>query len=452
MKRAGCKEIAVLLVCVSIPCWFSYRTRLASGGHIRMIDFGALYFGARCAVQHIDPYNPTLALREFEADGGRFAPPDSDEDIDRIVVTRNDNLPTALSLTIPFALLPWWLAQNLWMILTAVLLVTAAFLTWDLGAGEAPILWVALAGFMLAESDLLFRGGNVAGIVISFCVIAVWCFLKQRYVWLGVILIAVSLVLKPQDSGFAWLYFLLAGGTLRKRALQAMAVTGVLALSAVLWLQPVSPLWVPELHQNLHFLLAHGGASDPGPAGMSTHTAAAIIDMQAALSGFKDDPSFYDPFTWLMIGLPIFAWAVASLRKPSSPQGQRLALAAISALTLLPTYHRINDAIILLLALPACAMLWKEPGPIRWFAVGLTSAGILLTATTPMAFLAVNAPEIIAFAAQLPGKLLPALVLHPTPFVLLAMGCFYLWLYLRYDPSRLKDLPAPATITAADPA
>ena len=56
MPKAGWKEIAVLLVCVSIPCTFSYISRAAAGGQILMVDFGALYYGARCAIQHMDPY------------------------------------------------------------------------------------------------------------------------------------------------------------------------------------------------------------------------------------------------------------------------------------------------------------------------------------------------------------------------------------------------------------
>ncbi len=441
MPKAGWKEIALLLVCVSIPCWIICASRRSAGGQIQTIDFGEIYYGARCALHRSDPYNPNLMLREFQKDGGHFAPEASDQGVDRIVVTGTVNLPTALLLTIPFALLPWWLAQNVWMILTAGLLVVAAFLTWDLGAGAAPLLWAALAGFMLAESDLLFKVGNVAGIAISLCVIAVWCFIKPRYVWAGVALLALSLVLKPHDTGLIWLYFLLAGGVLRKRALQTLAIACVLALLAALWIEPLSPHWPRELRSNLAVASVRGGTSDPGPSGIGAHSAGVIIDLQGALSGFKDDAAFYNPLAYLIGGIPILIFAFATLRKRQSPQGTRLALAAISILTLLPLYHRINDAVLLLLALPACAQLWRERGPKRWLAVGLTAAGILATASTPLAFLAVNSERIAAIATKLPGKLPSIFALRPTPFVLLAMGCFYLWVYLRSRPdSAAPDL------------
>ena len=443
MTRAGWKEIAVLLVCVSIPCWYSYGKRTPAGEWL-MADFGELYFGARCAMHGQDPYDPGAMLREFKADGGRFAPSTTAEGVDQIVVTRTVNLPTALLLTVPFALLPWWLAQNVWTILIAALLVTAAFLIWDLGAGAAPLLWAALAGFMLAESYALFKFGNVAGIVVSFSMIAVWCFLKHRHAWIGVLLLALSLVVKPHDSGFIWLYFLLAGGPARKRALQSLGVVAVLAAGSAIWITSISPHWLQEIHTNLAFASSRGGTSDPGPAGLGANTAAAIIDLQGVLSGIKDDPRFYNPAAYLIVGLLILTLFFATVRNPPSAQKVLFALAAIAPLTLLPVYHRVTDAGVLLLALPACATLWREHAPERWIALGLTSAGILFTASTPLAFLAVNFQAIATFAYKLPGRLPAAIILRPTPVVLLAMGCFYLWVYLRNAPARVEK-PSAAT-------
>lgn len=204
MTRAGWKEIAVLLVCVSIPCWFGYASHQSSDWLMQPMDFAEIYFGARCALHHHDPYQPAAMLREFEADGESFTSNklhEREEMVPQLSVMYTRNLPTALFLTIPFALVPWWLAQNLWMILTAALLVSAAFLTWDLGAGTTPLLWASLAGFMLAESDILFQHGNNAGVAEGLCIVSAWCFLKERHAWLGVLLLAVSLVIKPHDSG-----------------------------------------------------------------------------------------------------------------------------------------------------------------------------------------------------------------------------------------------------------
>jgi hypothetical protein len=447
---AGWKEIAVLLFCVSIPCCFSYALRQAAPGEIQMFDFGELYYGARCAMHHLDPYNTSSMLREFELDGGHFArlAPGERESVNQIVITRTVNLPTGLLFAVPFAILPWGVAQVVWMILTAALLATAAYLIWDLGAGAAPLLWLSLAGFMLAESDLLFKVGNLAGISVSLCIIAVWCFIRQRCIFAGILLLAISLVLKPHDSGFVWLYFLVAGGRLRKRALQTLALTAVLAASAALWIQPASPRWLSELHRNVDFEVARGSVDDPGPSGMGAGTAAAIIDLQSILSGVKDDPHFYNPLAYTIAGLPLLILFLVAFRKRPTQDGMLLALAAISALSLLPVYHRINDAGILLLSLPACVLLWNERRPGRSLALVLTSAAILFTASTPLAFLSTNSQAISAVTGKVPGWNATLIAFHATPFILLVMGCFYVWLYLRNQPVRGKPVAGIATASA----
>lgn len=102
---------------------------------------------------------------------------------------------------------------------------------------------------------------------------------------------------------------------------------------------------------------------------------------------------------------------------------------------------------LLLLALAACAILWKEGGVKAWLALGLTAAGILLTTTTPLVLLNENSRVLAAFAAKLSGGLPMILFLRPTPVALLAMGCFYLWVYVRYKPP--VDISEPENATDA---
>lgn len=238
----------------------------------------------------------------------------------------------------------------------------------------------------------------------------------------------------------------MAGGALRKRALQTLAVTALLAGCATLWIAHVSPHWPREMQSNFAFTSAKGSINDPGPFGMA---ARGVINLQSALSFFRDDPHFYNPVSYLICGILIFLWGLKTLRCHFSIEGASLAFAAIAALSLLPVYHRSYDAMLLLLSLPACALLWKVPGPKRWIALGLTSAAILLTASTPSVFLYQNARTLAAFASRLPGRLPTVFVLRPTPFVLLAVGCFYLWLYLRYQPA-LAEQVADAAVSLTD--
>lgn len=424
------KGIAVLLLCISLPSFWGYQVRRNSHGLLGMADFSVLYYGARCAVQHKDPYDPATVLREFKADGRTLPAKPSLKKAMQIGVSTCIYLPSALLLAVPFAVLPWHLAQALWLSLTAILLALAAFSMCDLGLDAGPVLSIFLAGIILVNCELLLLGGNAAGITVSLCVISAWCFLRARYAWAAVLLLAISLVVKPQDAGFVWLYFLLAGGVLRKRAMQILAVVALLALFASVWVAPASPHWMREMRANINSEIVHGGISDSGPSGAIERGAGPIIDLQAAISVFRDDPHFYNLVSYLTVGFLILVWALAVLVKRASPRSALLALAAISALSLLPVYHRPYDAKLLMLTIPACAMLWPEKGPVRWVALGLTSAGILVTSDIPLALSFALYHSSPIPTSTLVGKIVTVLI-WPAPLVLLALGCFYLWVFLR---------------------
>jgi len=129
-----------------------------------------------------------------------------------------------------------------------------------------------------------------------------------------------------------------------------------------------------------------------------------------------------------------------------------LALAAVAALTMLVTYHRPYDAKLLMLTIPACAMLWAEGGPIRWIALAVNTAGLLLTGDLPLAILGILACKLHVGAAGSYGKALTVLLMRPAPLILLAMGIFYLWVYMRYAApdakiSRAQSIPARSEST-----
>jgi hypothetical protein len=109
---------------------------------ILMVDFKAYYYGARCLLQHHDPYDVSELEEVYRTDGGKH-PLETIKA--RQAVTININLPTTLIFVAPFAMLPWGAAHLLWTILTAGSLIIAAFLVWDLGANYAP----AISGVLI---------------------------------------------------------------------------------------------------------------------------------------------------------------------------------------------------------------------------------------------------------------------------------------------------------------
>ncbi|HEV2473093.1 MAG TPA: hypothetical protein VGS41_10530, partial [Chthonomonadales bacterium] len=219
-RRIG---LLFLLLCSGLSIvWGTAAQRNAPGG---ILDFQAVYYGARCLLHHCDPYSESQLQHFFLAED-RDLPAGPSKYLQ--VVTLDVNLPTTSLIVAPLAMLPWKAAHLVWMILTGCTLILAALLLWDVGTTFSPALPVLLIGFLLANLEHLFVGGNAAGIVVGSSIIAAWCFLKDRYAAAGVLCLAISLAIKPHDAGFAWLYFLLAGGIYRRRALQTLAVTVVI--------------------------------------------------------------------------------------------------------------------------------------------------------------------------------------------------------------------------------
>jgi hypothetical protein len=425
------KRIVALLVCIGLSAVYSIVVRQHAGKITLMCDFGEIYFGARCALHGQDPYDANALFHEFAVEGGELPSNPARAKMAHSILSLEFYLPVALLLAVPLAVLPWVIAQNVWMLLIAGSLALAAFLVWDLGAEAAPDIWFLLTCFMLVNCEGLLLDGNAAGISVGLCVVASWCFVRRRHQWAGVLLLALALCFKPHDAGFVWLYFLLAGGLFRKRALQTLAVVAILAIAALLWITPTSPHWPQEIHSSLATVTAHGGTFDPGLSGTTNSGAGQIVDLQAVLSIFWDNPAFYNLTTWIVFGVLLLVWALVTILRRPTRNSTLYAFAAISALSMLPVYHRTNDARLLLLAIPACAILWTGRGPVRWIAFGLTSAAIFLTADMPLAILGAFTRDLAISTSTLSGKLKAVLLLRPTSVVIVALGGFYLWIYLR---------------------
>ncbi len=419
-------------------------TILASTAPAALVDFRELYYSARCLIQHSDPYNANDLMRVYAAEGGFRS---WDNAHARQVLTQYIYLPTAFSFTVPFAMLPWGFAHVLWTALMLGTLIFASFLIWNLGANSSPILSGILIGFLLANSEVLILVGNMAGIAISLCVVAVWCFLRERFALAGVACLAISLAIKPHDAGLVWLYFLLAGGVYFKRALQTLVATVAFGLPGLLWTWHVSPNWIEEWGTNVAAFTGHGGMSDPGPASVGSHGLGMQVNLQAVVSVFRDDPHFYNPVTYLICAPLLILWMFVTLRsrpikgKALIGQGRAwIGLAAIAALSLLPIYHRQTDTKLLLLTVPACAMLWSERGLTGWIALLVTTAGFVFNGDITWAIILGTISRLHLPTGGVTAEILTAVQVFPAPLALLATGVFYLWVYVRRSSRETTEI------------
>jgi hypothetical protein len=176
-----------------------------------------------------------------------------------------------------------------------------------------------------------------------------------------------------------------------------------------------------------------------------------LISLQTVLSLLKDDAHFYNPATWLICAPLLLIWAVTVLRGKISEKNAWLALAAIAALSMLPLYHRQHDTRLLLLIIPAAAVLWAEGGPMARLALLLTAASAVLTANFTIQFLADLAYRLMLSTHGVTGQLLNLALIRPVPLILLITGTFYLWAYVRY-PSGLQDQKCAAFVDKSNQA
>jgi hypothetical protein len=393
------------------------------------VDFRPAYWSARTVLHHGDPYNPEDVLRVYHSGRGDTI---GDPAGDLFAISHSQYPPSELTFTVFFALFPFYVAQSLWIIAVAAGVILAAFLMWKEGSSHAPLATGCLLFLFLINSPSLMAFGNPGCIAVCLCVIAVWCFLGERFIPASILCFAASLSIKPHDVGFVWLYFLLAGGKLRKHALIALAVTVAINLPAVLWITHISPHWMNEMFANVQAFSRPGGLNDPGPGTSGGRGIQMITDLQAIFSLYRNNSAFYNLASYVVCAPFLAAWAIAATRKRVTQTRAWCNVAAIAALSMLPIYHRQYDAKLILLAIPACAILLAERGRVRQLALVVTTIAIVLNGDFTWLIL-------LHLLVKIPfGAIVPYLIVAPVPLSLLALGSFYLWAEMRHVPE-----PAP---------
>lgn len=436
-KGSSAQRKALVWLVLSAAISITWGSAIAARVSFGLPGFKGVFYAAQCLMQHRDAYNPAVLQQVYESQDGRFPSDPSEAFVFRRALLVCVNLPTTLLLLAPFTLWPWKAAAVSWMVLNIAALLAAAYLIW-LEAGKSA-LWPAtlLIALVLANSELIFATANVSGIAAGLCILAVLCFLENRFARIGVFCLGVSLAFKPQLGGLVWCYFMLAGNPYRRRAWQSLFVVAALVLPAVLWVSHLAPQWPQELSANIHALSARGGINDPGPNSLGFRYVDIVISLQSTLSLIRDDPGFYNFTSYLICGLLLIAGAIRVLTSQYTKEGAWLALAAIAALSMLPVYHRIYDAKLLLLTVPACALLWREGGRVKWLAGLMTTLAIASTSDVPATIL-LGMLKAMRDLNNVQGRLLTAFIFHPAPLILLATGSFYLWVYFQRTAVRIE--------------
>lgn len=404
-----------------------------------MCDFDVVYYHDHVLIKGQDPYKEVPATyAEMYLRG--FLDPKSTS-ATKLPYFPCMYPPTALAITSPFGFLPWRPAHVLWMVLLGSSLILSGVLVWEMAAEYAPILAGALIGAFLANSATVLFEGNAGGLAVGLCIIAVWCFFRERFAVLGVVCLALSLALKPHDSGILCIGLLLLGTSYRKRAIQSMLVSGLLALASVVWVTALSAHWFHEWRSNIQAITAPGAPGDPGPFSAASHVVNSAIDAQAFFSVIWDNPRFYASVTYLLCAALWLTWAIATWRRPPDRAHVLLSIGFLATLSLLPVYHWIHDAKLILLAIPcSCQLLSVSRSLARW-GIAITMAALAATADLPRAILTFFVDRVHLPYTTVSGKLFALVFARPAPLCLLATCIFFLYVYVRHAPAAALRTP-----------
>jgi hypothetical protein len=439
--RVGYGVFVVGVLVFLMTSFRGYRETVIDG-----IDFNVVYSSSKCLLDHCDPYKYKVLFQEYTNAGGIVSPANVTTGASLRVFQAYPALypPSSIFWVTPFTLLPFKSALALWMTCSALLFTIAAFLIGDLCRQSSSSVPLILLGLFVATSSNLVTTGQPSSFAISLCAIGVWSLLSNRMPVGGILCFALSLTLKPQLAGLVLVYFLLAAGPTRRRAVLILAATGLLCAPGIFWAAniPAAAHWPQSIRNNLAAGATRGSINDPGPTNFNSMF---VTDLQAIFAVFDDVPRVYNLEAEAVCGVLILIWAFVAFRAPPSRKKDLLGVAAIACLSLLPLYHRHYDARLLLLTLPAVALLMDEGG---WQAILSVAATVaVLCGTHPHSLQTRFAPQ--------PWTLSPLktlLLLRTSPLACLFaasvyLACFVTTLTVASKPTEDALSLRPAELT-----
>ncbi len=120
------------------------------------------------------------------------------------------NPPWLILVLAPMGLLPFSVANLLWVFCNVILIGTALLLTWKLCVGDQKsrgILIAYLAGFLYIETISYLAIGQITGILLLGIVLTIWFIKHEMYFWAGIAALATTI--KPHISYFFLLLLLI---------------------------------------------------------------------------------------------------------------------------------------------------------------------------------------------------------------------------------------------------
>ncbi len=400
-------------------------------------DLVPVYTGAGCLLEGCNPYDTAQLEQQLFQRGGAVSDLPSWE-IDVPVYP-----PSTFLVLTPLTVFHYSLARFLWFLLNGCLLVISAVLVLSICPQSQRWLATILLSLILATSGILLVVGQPGTLAIALVIIASCLFLRGRSLGLGAFLLMLSLAIKPQIGGLLALYFLTQKPYRRYAAVALAGALTLLVCSGLsLRLHPQSANWISTLRANLGATTGPGGSADPRQANQE---AIGDTNLQTLTSIFFVEARTFNSIAYaIFLGL-LTAWIIAVPWSNASLETHFLSLAALSILSLMPMYHRFYDTRLLLLTVPAVAVIFQKRRILGGFIAVLTVLAVISVQYRVQLLLIQNG----SWQRLLHHPLLFILLLRQQNLELLLLFGLYLAAILGvrrsvWLPYEIKRAPSPA--------
>jgi glycosyl transferase family 87 len=313
-------------------------------------DFISPYIQSTAWAKGIDPYSPASLVRLWPVEAER--PEFLDQDLTNGTLLLKRGIPTAYPLTTllvlaPITILPWPLAHAVWLALNvlayAAMGLSLALLI-HLGWNETRTYIFCAFLPALAPFHTGMAAGSIA--IVAVAMTAVVCVAaERRQDILAGTLLAIAVSLKPQIGLPFLLYFLLC----RRWRLAGTAI-GIVALAAALAVLRLTIAGTPWLENYLfdnRMLFSRGSLGDFTEANPIRF---GLVNLQVLLYVIFHDRAIASGLA-LTVGVSAGLWWLLLLNRQSGSGQHLLALSTLVVISLLPVYHRLYDASLLVFPL-----------------------------------------------------------------------------------------------------
>lgn len=361
---------AVVLVAIAALVFY---IRTAGQSYYVPSDFAVYYTAARAWMSGGNPYDRAAAPEYWIGAGGR-------SDIMPLgFVDRTGTawmpilqLPSALPVLAPLAVLPAKIAVFAWYVLAALLVIaqTAALARLIDSTLLQPrgLLLLAIT-LMLAPVHEMFGYAQPSGPVISFIIIAIWAATTRRDILAG-LLLGVAATVKPHLAAAFIVYYLLLG---RWRISGAVATAFVLACAMALApMQMRGTPWLATWGANLSSAEAPGGEND---VSLESGGRYYMLHLPVILHGLMTNAKVVNALSLIIVAAlaGLFAW----FRARAARHDELLSLAIISILALLPVNHRFYDAAILIVPFAWAIIHLRDRPAVAWPIVAIVLSFVI---------------------------------------------------------------------------